>query len=69
MVKVYIPGPYNIPITRQFKTEELVWGNTQFVFDANEDYDSIAVVDGISVPIVTTTPKENRFFGQVNLLW
>lgn len=62
MVKVYIPGPYNIPITRQFKTEELVWGNTQFVFDANEDYDCIAVVDGISVPIVTTSPKENRFF-------
>ena len=55
MVKVYIPGPYNIPITRQFKTEELVWGNTQFVFDANEDYDCIAVVDGISVPIVTSS--------------
>ena len=62
MVKVYMPGPYNIPIARQFKTNKLVWGNTQFVFNASEDYDCIAVVDGISEPIVTTCPKENRFF-------
>lgn len=62
MVKVFIPGPYNIPICRQFKSDEPIWGDTQFVFDAKAEYDCIAVVDGISEPIATTCPKENRFF-------
>lgn len=54
MIKVYIPGPYNIPIWRQFKTDEAKWGSTQFVFDENDDYDCIAVIDGISKPIEVT---------------
>lgn len=62
MIKVYVPGPYNIPIWRQFQSHETIWGTTQFVFDENDDYDCVAVIDGISKSIETTCPKENRFF-------
>ena len=67
MIKVYIPGPFNIPIQRQFPNQEkTVWGNCEFVFQENDNYDYIVVVDSIKEEIKTLCPIERRilFLGE-----
>ena len=67
MIKVYIPGPFNIPIQRQFPNQKkTVWGNCEFVFQENDDYDFIVVIDSVKEEIKTQSPIERRilFLGE-----
>ncbi len=67
MIKVYIPGPFNIPIQRQFPNpEKNVWGNCEFVFSEDDNYDYIVVIDSIKEEINTHCPIERRllFLGE-----
>ena len=63
MKKVFIPKSVgSIPIQRQFMDKDkYVWGDFKFVFEENEEYDYLVVLDCLSTPILTKCPKENRF--------
>ena len=67
MIKVYIPGPFNIPIQRQFPDPaKTVWGNCEFVFSEIDKYDYIVVIDNLKEEIKTTLSKTKRiiFLGE-----
>lgn len=61
MKHVFIPGPFSIPIQRQFKDTNLIWGDTKFTFDEKEQYDFLVVIDELSQPIETNCPPSRRF--------
>lgn len=44
MIKVFIPGPYSIPIWRQFPdSKRYVWKNCEFYFEEPKEYDYLVV--------------------------
>lgn len=61
MKHIFIPGPFGIPVQRQFKDNNLIWGNTKFTFDEKEQYDYLVVLDGLPRPIETQCPLSHRF--------
>ncbi|UVQ95407.1 glycosyltransferase family 10 [Bacteroides caccae] len=66
MIKVFIPGPYSIPIWRQFPdSKRYVWKNCEFYFEEPKEYDYL-VVWGLEKELSTLCPKEKRlcFLGE-----
>lgn len=66
MIKVFIPGPYSIPIWRQFPdSKRYVWKNCEFYFEEQKEYDYL-VVWGLEKELSTLCPKEKRlcFLGE-----
>lgn len=66
MIKVYIPGPYSMPIWRQFPDpERCIWKNCEFYFEEPKEYDYL-VVWGLENELPTLCPKEKRlcFLGE-----
>ena len=60
MIKVFIPGPYSIPIWRQFPdSKRYVWKNCEFYFEEPKEYDYL-VVWGLEKELSTLCPKEKR---------
>ena len=44
MIKIYIPGPYSIPIWRQFPdSKRCIWKNCEFYFEEPKEYDYLVV--------------------------
>ena len=44
MIKIYIPGPFSIPIWRQFPdSKRCIWGNCEFYFEEPKEYDYLVV--------------------------
>lgn len=66
MIKVFIPGPYSIPIWRQFPDpKRYIWQNCEFYFEEPKEYDYL-VVWGLEKELSTLCPKEKRlcFLGE-----
>lgn len=66
MIKIYIPGPFSIPIWRQFPdSKRCIWGNCEFYFEEPKEYDYL-VVWGLEKELPTLCPKEKRlcFLGE-----
>ena len=66
MIKIYIPGPYSIPIWRQFPdSKRCIWKNCEFYFEEPKEYDYL-VVWGLEKELPTLCPKERRlcFLGE-----
>lgn len=62
MKTVYVCSASSIPLWRQFRNvNEHIWGDFKFVFNENEEYDYLVVMDCLNKPLVTNCPKENRF--------
>jgi Glycosyltransferase family 10 (fucosyltransferase). len=52
MKKVFIPKNTKIPLYKQFPTEQLVWGNYEFILgDSCDECDFVVVLDTLSKPL------------------
>lgn len=62
MKKINIITDNNIPIQRQFKeVGKYVWGDYEFVFNSEKDYDYLVILDCLNTQVKTKCPKKNRF--------
>lgn len=60
-MKVYITEGSPMPIERQFRGKDYKWGDCEFIFSGEEEYDYLVTINGLPHPIESKVDKDHRF--------